>query len=109
LERFKIVPIQSRTVHNRPLTIDHSKQTTIITDPFIIDLFKIGAALAGVGPNWKHFCGALVSGVCRHFDGGIKLIYKPKQHSKQKAYTGSKYVICVEMTDYKFSHTLGLH
>jgi len=31
------------------------------------------------------------------------LVYKTKQHSKQ--YTGLKYVIYIEMTDYKFSLT----
>jgi len=26
-----------------------------------------GPALASVDPDWKHFCGAPFSGVCRHF------------------------------------------
>jgi len=33
------VPFQNRPIHNRPLTTDHSKQTTFVTDLFITDLF----------------------------------------------------------------------
>jgi len=29
-----------------------------------------GPALASAGPDWKYFCGAPLSGVCRHFWGG---------------------------------------
>jgi len=28
-----------------------------------------GPALASAGPDWKHFCGAPFSGVCRNFEG----------------------------------------
>jgi len=28
---------------------------------------RAGPALASAGPDWKHFCGAPLSGVCRTF------------------------------------------
>jgi len=36
---FFWVPFQNRPVHNRPLTTEHSKQTTFVTDLFITDPF----------------------------------------------------------------------
>jgi len=35
----QMVPFQNRPVHIRPITTDHSKQTTFVTDLLITDLF----------------------------------------------------------------------
>jgi len=33
-------------------------------------VMQSGPALASAGPDWKHFCGAPLRGVCRNFRGG---------------------------------------
>jgi len=44
-----------------------------IFSPFVASLKctpTAGPALASAGPNWKQFCGAPLSGVCRNFFWG---------------------------------------
>jgi len=35
-------------------------------------LLSAGPTFASAGPDWKHSCRTLISGVCRNFDGGIE-------------------------------------
>ena len=53
---------------------DSTAHTRLITIHILAKLHShhypgSGLALASAGPDWKHFCGALLSGVCRNFWG----------------------------------------
>jgi len=83
-EEAEITPTCSNTKHSSDKSASASRRKRKYNQSFVQYEFMFitendeqrpvcvpGPALASAGPDWKHFCGAPLSGVCRNFRGGV--------------------------------------